>query len=145
MSPPRLEAFVAPRTVLVCGSRDWGEYYVIQHYLRQLPRVVRAPVEQIRITHGAASRVADGVERSADALAATVAEAMGYLVQSFPTDWYPHDVFDPTTGYRRNLQMLDQRPCLVLAFQRGRSRGTQHTIDEARRRGITVEVYRPTR
>jgi hypothetical protein len=36
--------------------------------------------------------------------------------------------------------MLDDEPDRVLAFQRNGSRGTQHTIDEARRRGIPVEV-----
>lgn len=131
--------------VLVCGSRDWGEFYVIQHYLRQLPHVLDVPRERIKVIHGAASKVVDGVEVSADMLAATVAESMGYLVQAFSADWYPHGVLDRTAGYRRNLQMLDQGPCLVLAFHRGRSRGTQHTIDQARRRGIPVEVYRPTR
>jgi hypothetical protein len=37
--------------------------------------------------------------------------------------------------------MLDTGPDLVLAFQRNGSRGTQHTIDEARARGIPVEVF----
>jgi hypothetical protein len=37
--------------------------------------------------------------------------------------------------------MLDTKPDLVLAFQRDGSRGTQHTIDEARKRGIPVEVH----
>jgi hypothetical protein len=37
--------------------------------------------------------------------------------------------------------MLNTSPNLVIAFQRNRSRGTQHAITEARRRGIKVEVY----
>jgi hypothetical protein len=36
--------------------------------------------------------------------------------------------------------MLDQNPGLVIAFWDGKSRGTAHTIGEARRRGIPVEV-----
>jgi len=44
-------------------------------------------------------------------------------------------------GHARNRAMLDLRPDLVISFQRNGSRGTQGTIDEARRRGIDVEVH----
>jgi hypothetical protein len=37
--------------------------------------------------------------------------------------------------------MLDLAPGLVIAFHADGSRGTQDTIDEARRRGIPVEVH----
>lgn len=42
----------------------------------------------------------------------------------------------------RNLAMLDEKPDLVIAFQINGSAGTQHTIDQARKRGIPVEVHR---
>jgi hypothetical protein len=37
--------------------------------------------------------------------------------------------------------MLDQQPDRVLAFQRNGSTGTQHVIDETRKRGIPLEVF----
>ena len=43
-------------------------------------------------------------------------------------------------GILRNLRMLDQKPDLVIAFWDGQSTGTQHTITEARKRGIPVEI-----
>ncbi len=43
-------------------------------------------------------------------------------------------------GPERNIRMLDSTPDLVLAFWDGQSRGTRHTISEARRRNITVRV-----
>lgn len=43
-------------------------------------------------------------------------------------------------GIIRNIAMLNMNPDLVLAFWDGKSRGTQHTIDEARKRGIPVET-----
>jgi hypothetical protein len=94
--------------VLVCGSRDWDQPMVIQHYLRQLPRVLG------------------------------IADAMGYAVEEFPADWRGKG---KRAGILRNLAMLDQQPDLVLAFQRDGSTGTQHTIDEARRRGVPVKVF----
>lgn len=48
-----------------------------------------------------------------------------------------------SAGYRRNVQMLDRLAEVphryVIAFSNG-SRGTQHTIDHARRRDIPVRV-----
>lgn len=108
--------------VLVCGSRDWTDATAIYDRLYKLA----GPLE---ILHGAA--------RGADKIAADFAHTMGYETQAFPADWAKHG---KKAGILRNLQMLDEKPDLVLAFQLDDSRGTQHTIDEARRRGIPVEV-----
>lgn len=120
--------------ILVCGSRDWIDEDRIAN---ELANYADRPVEVI---HGAASRrnIDTGEEESADMLADRVARLYGYEVRRFPADWGTHP---RRGGILRNLRMLDERPDLVLAFQRGGSRGTQHTINEARRRGIPVEVY----
>jgi hypothetical protein len=111
--------------LLVCGSRDWGDLDTIAEVLAAYigrPHMV--------VIHGAA--------RGADSLAGEVAEDYGWDVRAFPADWERHG---KRAGILRNLMMLDERPDRVIAFQRNGSRGTQHTIDEARRRGIPVEVY----
>jgi hypothetical protein len=90
------------------------------------------------VIHGAASRKPRGVERSADMLADRAARELGFTVEPHPADWKRHG---KAAGPIRNLAMLDTKPDLVLAFQRDGSRGTQHTIDEARKRGIPVEVH----
>jgi hypothetical protein len=79
-----------------------------------------------------------GGSRDADLMAASIAIGMRFGVDVFPANW-KH--YGKAAGYIRNLAMLDTGPDLVLAFQRNGSRGTQHTIDEARRRGIPVEVF----
>jgi hypothetical protein len=110
--------------VLVCGSRDWQDPDMIEDRLAALPACT--------ILHGAA--------RGADTIAATVGDIYGHTVQAFPADW---DTHGRRAGIIRNLAMLDECPDLVIAFQAHKSRGTQHTIDEARRRGIPVEVHEP--
>lgn len=112
-----------PMRVLVCGSRDWLQPAVISKRLKQLP---------------AGSCIVHGAARGADVMAASIAIGMGFSVDVFPANWRHHG---RAAGYIRNLAMLDTKPDLVLAFQRNGSRGTQHTIDEARRRGIPVEVF----
>jgi hypothetical protein len=111
--------------VLVCGSRDWTDEQLIARVLLGL-----TTERHVEIIHGGA--------RGADRIAAQIASEFEFDVQTFPADWRAHGRW---AGLRRNLQMLDENPDLVIAFQRNGSRGTQHTIDEARRRGIAVEVH----
>lgn len=113
-------------TVLVCGSREWRDGSLIRYRLHRLPRGTT-------VIHGAA--------RGADQIAGRVADTFGFDVQEFPADWRGKG---RRAGILRNLEMLDQRPDLVLAFQVDDSTGTQHTIDEAGRRGIPVEVWHPS-
>jgi hypothetical protein len=114
--------------LLVCGSRDWTDAAPIAARLSALP----GEHEEIWILHGAA--------RGADTIAAFEAKALGFTVRAYPADW---ERYGKRAGILRNLQMLEEEPDLVLAFQIDGSRGTQHTIDEARRRGIPVEVIAP--
>jgi hypothetical protein len=119
------------RTVLACGSRSWEDREVIREALASVD------AEEITLIHGGA--------RGADRLAAEVFQEMfagrdGYDVRVFPPDW---DRLGKRAGYVRNMQMLDEDPDLVLAFHDGESRGTAHTIREARRRDISVYVFEP--
>lgn len=108
--------------VLVCGSRSWKQADKIAVRLTQLPR-------GSEIIHGAA--------RGADVTAGSLARSLGIPEQSFPADWRGKG---RSAGILRNLEMLDEKPDLVLAFWDGVSTGTKHTIDEAVARGIPVEI-----
>ena len=111
--------------VLVCGSRDWWRDDIIKERLAGLPRGTT-------ILHGGA--------RGADRIAGTTANALGMQVREYPAEWRPDGIYDPKAGLKRNLAMLDTQPDLVIAFQLDGSTGTQHTIDNARRRGIPESV-----
>ena len=112
--------------VLVCGSRDWPNAALIRVKLRNLKE-----------EHGPFV-VMHGNARGADEMADHAALMLGLDSERWAADWKRHG---KRAGILRNLAMLDTKPDLVLAFQRNGSRGTQHTIDEARRRGIPVEVF----
>ena len=118
--------------VLVCGSRDWTNEDAIADALAEF-----TCEPEVLVIHGDA--------RGADRMAGKMAAFYGFEVRAVPADW---DMYGKRAGYLRNMAMLDMRPDVVLAFQcndraTGRpSRGTQHTIDEAQRRGIPVEVVR---
>ena len=108
--------------VLVCGSRAWRHAGIISERLRELPRGTE-------IIHGGC--------RGADLLAGTAANALGFRVTEFPADWKN---LGRSAGYVRNVAMLDEKPDLVIAFWQDGSTGTGHTVREAAKRGIPVEV-----
>ena len=110
--------------VLVCGSRNWTNQDAVFRRLWDLP-----PYSEI--IHGGAP--------GADCMASRFAQMTCCTERVFRPDYKRHK--PQWAPKARNLLMLDEKPDLVIAFQRNGSRGTQHTIDEARRRGIPVEVH----
>lgn len=117
--------------VLVCGSRTLADnpYYraTVARRIDTLPagEYLRPTI----VMHGGAP--------GPDRWAAQAASRRNLLAREYLPDWERHG---KKAGILRNLEMLDQGPDLVIAFWDGESRGTKHTIDGARRRGIPVEV-----
>lgn len=109
--------------VLVCGSRDWADRGRIKRRLADLPD------NTVVIVGGAPG---------ADTFAQHEAHRRGLHVAIVPALWQRYRA---SAGPRRNRAMLDLAPGLVIAFHADNSRGTQDTIDEARRRSIPVEVH----
>lgn len=116
--------------VLVCGSRLRGFGDGIALWDAVYDRLAQLPTGA-HVIHGGAS--------GTDEFAHRAASLLGLKVTRYKADWETHG---KRAGILRNLEMLDQQPDYVIAFWDGASRGTQHTIDEARRRGIHVEVHR---
>lgn len=108
--------------VLVCGSRTWWDPASLRERLAELP-------DDTEIIQGGAG--------GADKLAHEFAGDYAMVSRTFPADWENHG---KRAGIIRNLTMLDEHPDLVIAFWDGESPGTKHTITEAQRRGIPVEV-----
>jgi hypothetical protein len=115
------------KLVLVCGSRTLGG---IELSAQMFDRMKQLP---------ATSTIMHGDARGVDRLAGHIGEVLCFFVDVYPADWERHG---KRAGIVRNLEMLDRRPDLVLAFWDGQSKGTKHTIDEAERRGIPVEIVR---
>jgi hypothetical protein len=116
--------------VLVCGSRGWTDEDAVRTQLERA--AARFGVERLVVIAGGA--------RGADRQAEASARALDVAVEVYPARW---DRQGRSAGYRRNTQTLDRladfpHRC-VIAFSNG-TRGTQHTIEQARRRGIPVRV-----
>jgi len=108
--------------VLICGSRTFINYDRICRRISELPE------DTLVITGGAAG---------ADVLANVAAQELGLRTKVFPAKW---SMYGKSAGFKRNLQMLDEHPDLVIAFHRYNSKGTAHTIRNAKKMDIPVEV-----
>jgi len=108
--------------ILVCGSRDWGDRLTIAGELSKLS-------DGATIIHGGA--------RGADSLAGQEAAKLGFQVLEVKPQW---ERYGRSAGFRRNIEMLEMKPSLVIAFHKSGSAGTAHTIVEAEKRGIPVTV-----
>lgn len=111
--------------VLVCGSREWTDFDPIANRLSALP----AEHEEITILHGGA--------KGADRIGARAGRMLRFnVLPAFRPDYGRHGRY--WAPKQRTLDMLDEKPDLVLAFTLGTG-GTKFAIDEARKRGIPVE------
>lgn len=129
--------------VLICGSRPpekvVREYEAMPPEYRALLEKVRTyvrelPIDTVVITGGAL-----GVDRTAFA----AAWDRGMIAGEFPVgDRHWHRLGKPC-GHIRNAAMLDSNITRVVAFMFGEmTPGTAGCIEQARRRGIPVEVIR---
>jgi hypothetical protein len=118
--------------VLVTGSRGWTDPGVVHE------RITRLPDDTLVIT---------GRARGVDSFARAAALDCGLWVLDVPVEDEHWRRYGRAAGQLRNRVMLDlltpDGGDFVLAFHDGVSSGTAGTIDEARHRGLEVEVHTP--
>lgn len=110
--------------VVVTGSRDYQIAQPILDRLEKLPKL---------------STIIAGGCRGVDATAAVSARVNGFDLIEFPANWTGRG---KAAGPYRNRLMLDTKPDLVIAFHEdfANSKGTRDCVEEAKRRGIPVEL-----
>ena len=125
--------------LLVTGSRDIPDLERAERLIEEWARETFDPATlAVEVIHGAA--------RGIDSLAAGIARKHGAAVTAVPVAEVDRArAREIGAAYlapiKRNERMLDLEPDRVIAFWDGRSTGTEHTIKEARRRGIPVTTY----
>jgi hypothetical protein len=114
-----------PYRVLVTGSRTWTDAGKLE--------------EQLGIalmTHrGRMVLVSGACPTGADRLAEEWAERNDVPVERYPADW---DGQGKSAGFARNQAMVATFPDIVLSFNRGESKGTEHCTAAAEAAGLKV-------
>ena len=111
---------------MVTGSRTWRDYARVRDAVDEMNSATPIDV----VVHGGAT--------GADMLCDRACRSLSIPTEIFLPNWKEEG---RKAGVMRNLKLLDQLPDAVLAFRsRGESRGTDHAIHHARKRGIPVHV-----
>jgi len=110
--------------VIIAGGRDFNDY----NKLFQFCDKILSKQREIEIVSGTAN--------GADKLGEKYANDNGFSIKQFPADWKK---FGKSAGYKRNAEMAEYGDALI-AFWDGKSRGTKHMIDLAKRAELKVRI-----
>lgn len=121
--------------VIVTGARKWPDKRVVFSALEKLLHASGPFV----LVHGAC---ATGADAMAEEWFLLVGQEQGVFRVKYPAKWLREDgSVDKSAGFRRNAEMVDKGADLVIAFPLLEGRGTQHTMELARKAGIEVIDY----
>lgn len=117
------------KRVVIAGSRDFGDYSLLEETLDQL---LEDETESVELVSGHA--------KGADLLAERYAEENEVPIHVIKPDWKK---YGRAAGPIRNRQILEyarEATPLVVAFWDGKSKGTKNTIDTSRLLKIPVKI-----
>jgi len=112
--------------IIIAGSRNFRDYELLRSTMFDV--IDRGNPRDFTILSGGA--------RGADMLGECFAREHGCGLEVYPADW---DRYGKSAGYRRNVEMAENADVL-LAFWDEESRGTQHMIQIAKKKGLIVRV-----
>ena len=112
--------------LLVSGGRDFNNYQLLKEKLNYY--LSNKNKEDIIILSGHA--------KGTDTLAEYYASETGIKLEIFPANW---DEYGKSAGFIRNAEMINKADALI-AFWDGKSKGTKHAIDLAKKKNIRVVI-----
>jgi len=110
---------------IIAGSRGIVDYTLVE--------------EAIKESNFCIQEVVSGTAKGVDKLGEEYAIKHCIPLSRFPillSDWNKHGRF---VGYARNSQMADYADSLIALWD-GKSKGTKHMIDDAKKKGLNVFV-----
>ena len=110
--------------VVIAGSRDITDYDVLLKAIKECP---------FQITE-----VISGRARGVDTLGEKYAEDYGLKLHLFPADWKK---YRNAAGPIRNAQMADFADAVLCVWD-GKSSGTKDMMNQARKRGLPLYVFK---
>lgn len=119
--------------VIIAGGRDFNDYDLL---VEKVDYYLSTAIEQ-----GYKIIVVSGTAKGADKLGEKYANEKGYEIAYFPADWAS---YGKRGGYIRNQEMSkyakENGKGALIAFWNGKSRGTKHMIDIAKKDRLHMRV-----
>lgn len=113
--------------VIIAGGRDFNDYELLKSKCFSL---LKNKMDECDV------QIVCGCARGADTLGRQFAEEFRLKVLEYPADW---DRYGKKAGYLRNEEMAKVGNALI-AFWDGKSRGTGHMIDLAKKYKLAVRI-----
>jgi hypothetical protein len=113
--------------LIIAGGRDFKNFSKL---IEQ--------VDAFRIGSPTLPEVISGGARGADKLGEKYAKERGFPIKEFIPDW---ETFGKSAGIRRNVEMANYATHLI-AFWDGKSKGTEHMIRTAQRKGLQIKIVK---
>lgn len=117
-------AYVDDFKVIICGSRTFSDYEFMKTKLDKI------------FSGRKPTAIICGEAMGADICGKKYALKHNIEVKSYPADW---DKYGKQAGYLRNEQMAEVADACI-AFWDGKSSGTKHMIETAKKKGLQVRV-----
>jgi len=114
--------------IIIAGGRDFDDYKKLSDYCDYL----------LQNKNKGEIEIVSGTAKGADKLGELYAEERGYNIRRFPADW---GTYGKGAGYIRNDEMADYADALII-FWDGKSKGTQHMIKSADKKGLKLRIYK---
>ena len=120
--------------IIIAGGRDFENYFLLK------TSVIDKIIEKIPFPADAV--IVSGMARGADRLGVQFANEMGFKLYRFPAEW---ERLGKKAGYIRDVEMAKfaskgYNKGMLVAFWDGKSKGTQHMIDTAKKYGLEVHI-----
>lgn len=121
--------------VIIAGGRDFDDFPLL------MDRCIEILSERTKDSNYEKIRIVSGTARGADKLGEQYANVAHYDISRFPADW---DSLGKRAGYVRNVEMAkyasEDNGGMLITFWDGKSRGTKHMINLAKRYGLEVHT-----
>lgn len=112
--------------IIIAGGRNFTDYQTLRKFCNRILQ----DQKNIEIVSGA-------YYKGADKLGEQYAAEKGFPITQFPANWKK---YGRAAGPKRNEQMADYADALI-AFWDGKSKGTNHMIELAKSRSLTINIY----
>lgn len=110
----------------VVGSRNFNDYGMMVYY-----------VDMFNFQWKEITEIISGGAKGADSLAEKYASERNIPIKVFKPEW---DKYGKSAGFKRNIKIIDECDALI-AFWDGKSKGTKHSIDLAKKQHKKVIIY----
>lgn len=126
-----------PPRLLITGSRTWTDRKVVARALRDWWNSTGRDPQAVLVS--------GACPKGADRICEEIWERNGLTVERHRPKWrQPDGSVDKRAGFTRNAAMVDTGPDHLIAFIMDGSNGATHTLNYAKKKGISVTVHEAT-